>query len=155
MKIQEASTLSNIQKTSVTALWNKEYPIQVHYQNEGEFDEYLNRLSDVKHFLLYTEANKLQGWAITFSRDDEVWFALIIDSDIQAMGYGRLLLSELKKSNTVLNGWVVDQDRYKKSDDTIYQSPLPFYLKNGFELLASESIDQKISAVKVRWARHA
>ncbi len=153
MKIREVSTLSNIQKSAVVALWNQEYPIQVHYQNEYEFDEYLNDLSDVKHFLLCTDSNKLLGWAITFLRDDERWFAIIIDTDIQARGYGRSLLSELKKTNTVLNGWVVDENRYKKSDGTVYQSPLPFYFKNGFELLPSQSIDKKIMAVKIRWTR--
>lgn len=153
MKIQEVTTLNDIQKTAVVLLWNQEYPIEVHYQNKLEFDQYLNSLSSVQHFLLYTEREELKGWAITFSRDKELWFALIIDRTIQGMGHGRLLLSRLKKSNTVLNGWVVDQNHYKKADGTIYQSPLPFYLKNGFKLLPSESIEMKISAVKIRWAR--
>ncbi|OEK01508.1 hypothetical protein BFP97_08225 [Roseivirga sp. 4D4] len=153
MKIQEVSTLSDSQKTAIVALWNQEYPIQVHYQNESEFDQYLNNLSDIKHFLLYPEANKLRGWAITFLRDNERWFAIIIDTEIHSRGYGRSLLSKLKKDNTVLNGWVVNENQYKKSDGTVYQSPLPFYLKNGFELLPSESIDKKISAIKIRWTQ--
>ncbi|MBO3700519.1 GNAT family N-acetyltransferase [Fabibacter sp. E12] len=147
------STLSAAQKTSVIALWNKEYPIQLHYQTEEEFDKYLDQLTDISHYLISTDQGEIKGWANTFNRDNEKWFAIIIGSSLQGKGYGHKLLSEIKKMNRELNGWVVDHNDYQKLDGSPYQSPLLFYTKNDFKVLPSKRIESTVSAVKIHWTK--
>jgi len=54
-----------------------------------------------------------------------------------------------------LNGWVVDGERYIKSNGEKYLSPLEFYKKNDFEILVGERLEtEKISAVKIKWKKN-
>lgn len=150
MKILKVEILKAKQKEGIVTLWNEEYPEQLQYKGIGDFDLYLQDLEKPKHYLLTDPKGALKGWAFTFDRDNERWFAIIIDSTEQSKGYGSKLLSELKKDNRSLNGWVTDTEGYLKSNGTPYVSPLPFYLKNGFDVLEDVRLQAtELSAVKI------
>ena len=154
MEIVEKKVLSLEQKEVLCQLWNNEYPEKLSYKKTEEFDMYLNSLSNTKHYLLIVEANEIKGWAFTFLRDDEVWFAIIVDDQMQGKGKGSLLLDELKKGKNNLNGWVVDHENDSKQNGEAYTSPLLFYIKNGFTICNGTRIEnEKISAVKINWNR--
>ncbi|MCV9929675.1 hypothetical protein OIU83_18580 [Flavobacterium sp. LS1R49] len=152
MTIVQVEVLSLEQNNSLLQLWNNEYPEKLKYNTIKDFDLYLNGLSNLKHHLLIDGRNKIKGWAFTFFRDDEDWFAIIVDNQIQGTGKGSLLIEELKKNNTNLNGWVVDHNNDLKQDNEPYKSPLLFYVKNGFTVCNETRMEnEKISAVKINW----
>ena len=154
MNIIQTTVLTLEQEESLFELWNSEYPERICYNELSAFQDHLESLSNTKHYLLVDDLKELQGWAFTFVREEEVWFGIIIDSKIQGKGFGTILLDELKKDKSVLNGWVIDhQNDVKRNNDT-YFSPLGFYTKQGF--IVNENIrleNDKISAVKIRWER--
>jgi GNAT superfamily N-acetyltransferase len=154
MKIVQKDILSLEEKDSLMQLWNNEYPIRLHLKTIEDFESYLNGLSNTKHYLLLDDSNKINGWAFTFLREGEDWFAIILDSQIQGKGNGSLLINELKKNNNVLNGWVTDHENELKQNNEIYKSPMVFYLKNGFAVLTETRLEnEKMSAVKINWKR--
>ena len=152
MKIIQSAVLTLKEKQSLFELWNSEYPEKIGYTNISEFENYLEALSNKEHYLLMNDENEILGWAFTFNRDNEQWFAIILNSKIHRKGYGRLLLDELKKNNSVLNGWAIDHHNEIKQNREPYISPIDFYVKNGF--IAEQDVrieSDKISAVKIRW----
>jgi GNAT superfamily N-acetyltransferase len=152
MRIVEKVVLSLQEKEVLYQLWNTEYPEKLSYETIDGFDLYLTSLSNTKHYLLIDEANKIKGWAFTFFRDDEDWFAILVDKNSQGSGKGSLLMEELKKNKNSLNGWVVDHENDVKQNKEQYRSPLLFYVKNGFVICNEMRIEnQKISAVKINW----
>jgi hypothetical protein len=154
MKIVHEEVLSLEQKESLLQLWNNEYPKSLNYETIHDFDLYLNSLSDVKHHFLMNDENIIQGWAFAFLRDNEDWFAIIVNSLIHGRGKGSLLIEELKKNKDNLNGWVIDHDNEIKNNAAPYKSPLLFYVKNGFTVCTETRIEnEKISAVKINWKR--
>jgi hypothetical protein len=151
MRIIKKEVLSFEEKETLCKLWNNEYPEQLNY-TIAEFDSYLNGLSKTIHFLLIDDTNIIHGWAFTFLRDDEDWFAIIIDNQMQGKRKGLLFLNEIKKEKSNLNGWVVDHENDSKQNGERYKSPLQFYLKNGFTICKGIRIEnEKISAVKINW----
>ena len=152
MKIIEKDVLTLEQKDSLMQLWNNEYPERLHLNTIEDFDLYLNGLTNTKHYLLVDDPNKIIGWTFTFLREDENWFAIILDHQIQGKGNGSLLMNEIKSKNNCLNGWVVDHENEVKQNGDFYKSPMPFYIKNGFTILAETRIEnEKMSAVKINW----
>ena len=152
MRIVQKVVLSLQEKEVLYQLWNTEYPEKLSYETIDGFDLYLTSLSNTKHYLLINEANKIKGWAFTFFRDDEDWFAILVDKNSQGSGKGSLLMEELKKNKNSLNGWVVDHENDVKQNNEKYKSPLLFYVKNGFVICQETRIEnQKISAVKINW----
>lgn len=94
------------------------------------------------------------GWALTFERENEKWFAIILSEKIKGKGLGRKMLNELKKEEQVLNGWVIDHNNDKKKNGQQYISPLKFYEKCGFIILSDVRLElDKISAVKIKWMK--
>ena len=58
----------------------------------------------------------------------------------------------IKKNNTILSGWVIDQENEVKQNKDFYKSPIPFYIKNGFTISTDIRIEnEKISDVKIKW----
>ena len=154
MKILQTTVLSLEQKQLLFELWNTEYPEKVGYKDVFEFQNYLDGLSNLKHYLLVDDLEQLFGWAFTFVREGEDWFGIIIDSNMQGRKFGTLLLHELKKNYSVLNGWATDHQNEVKRNNEPYLSPLGFYFKNGF--IVNQNIrleNDKISAVKIRWEK--
>jgi len=154
MKIIETQVLSLEQKDSLMQLWNNEYPAKLNLKNIEDFELYLNGLSETKHYLLFDDSDKINGWAFTFLREDENWFAIILNSEIHGKGIGSLLMNEIKKNNTSLNGWIIDQENEIKHNATFYKSPLQFYIINDFVICSEIRIEnEKLSAVKINWKR--
>jgi len=151
--IVSKSNLSTQEKQFVFQLWNDEYPAKICYQSVSEFDTYLDNLSDVSHYLLFDEFDIIQGWAITFTREKETWFAIIINSKNKNKGFGTQFLQRLKSIESKLSGWVIDHNNDSKLDGTTYFSPLSFYLKNDFTVCNEIRIEsEKITAVKIVWS---
>ena len=104
---------------------------------------------------MLNDENEILGWALTFTRNEGNWFAIILDSKIQRKGFGTILLNELKKDNVIVNGWAVDHHSEVKRNREKYVSPIDFYIKNGF--LADQDVrieNDKISVVKITWKKN-
>ena len=156
MEFVQRSILSASEKLAVFHLWNNEYPEKLAYDSMQEFDAYLSELRDPSHLLLVDSAGKVRGWYFDFIRDQEKWFAIILDAQLQGKGYGSQLLERAKQYEKELNGWVIDHNNDKKRNGEFYQSPLNFYLKNGFRKLKEDRLElNKISAVKIKWVKQA
>ena len=152
MQIIETTSLTPEQKEIICRLWNSEYPASLRFNTVADFEDYLNNLAIITHYLLQNDPGKIEGWAFLFTRDNEKWFVLILDRKVQGQGKGTLLLNKLKEKEQRLNGWVVDHDDYIKLDGQPYLSPLPFYLKNGFTLCSNTRLEtEKLSAIKIAW----
>lgn len=154
MKITNTHQLNQQQKEQILQLWNNEYPEKLTYKNIEGFENYLEKLSKVNHFLLSNDDEKIQGWAITFERESETWFAIILSDNLHGKGWGTKVLNELKQNKNELNGWVIDNSNDKKRNGSFYKSPLEFYLKNEFKILSDIRLELEImSAVKIKWAK--
>tara|TARA_R110001599_G_scaffold57805_2_gene159205 strand:+ start:8065 stop:8541 length:477 start_codon:yes stop_codon:yes gene_type:complete len=152
MQVIQTQLLSIQQKERIMALWNAEYPASLNYNSTAEFDEFLNKIEQVKHYILCDKNQTIIGWLSVFIRNEETWFSVILDSSFQKQGFGKQLLNLAKHDFETLNGWVIDNNTSKKSDGSLYTMPLPFYLKNGFNVLSEVRLEtEKISAVKIRW----
>lgn len=147
----DTKSLEEIQKLQLMNLWNNEYPASLAHRTIEDFETYLTTLSYCKHYLL-EDNNAIFAWAFEFDRNEERWFALIIDKRQQGKRIGSQLLKVMKQSNKQLNGWVIDHGNAKMSDGSFYHSPINFYLKNGFQIISYQRIDNEvISAVKIQW----
>lgn len=148
------TSLTPAQKTRISTIWNDEYPKSLNFFDSNGFDNYLAGLSELVHYLLENESGDILAWACKFIRDDEKWFAIILDEKIHGQGKGTELLNALKEDETVLNAWVIDKEEAKKTNGEIYKSPLNFYLKNGFVVYPEIRLEnEKMSAVKISWKR--
>ncbi|RNL50289.1 GNAT family N-acetyltransferase [Pedobacter jejuensis] len=148
------TSLTPTQKTQISTIWNNEYPKPLNFSDAQGFDDYLATLSQPIHYLLENENGEILAWACKFIRDNEKWFAIILDEKIHEQGKGTALLNALKESETVLNAWVIDKEDAIKQNGEIYKSPLKFYLKNGFLVYPEIRLkNEKMSAVKIIWKK--
>ena len=153
IKIITTNNLDNSQIKVIFELWNAEYPKNLTHRNLSDFENYLNALANQHHMIL-TDENTIKGWYFDFDRNTEKWFAMILATEIHGKGFGTLLLNEAKKRESVLNGWVIDKTDYLKQNGNLYKSPIPFYLKNGFQLLPEIRLElEHLSAVKITWEK--
>lgn len=154
MKFIKTTIVSKTSKTQILELWNNEFPEQLNYQTLTDFEQYLNNLEDQSHILMVNDKQQIKGWYFDFKRDDERWFAIIMDVDMSGKGLGTHLLNLGKENQPVLNGWVIDHQNDLKRNGEPYVSPLNFYLKNGFIVLANNRLElEKLSALKIRWEK--
>lgn len=154
MRILKQKTLTDDNKHQILKLWNDEYPAKLSHKSIIDFENYLNNLSEQRHYLLLNDAAQIEGWAISFLREHEKWFAIIISGELHGKGFGTLLLNKLKEDEPILNGWVIDHELDKKADGSFYKSPLKFYLKNNFQLISETRLEiVQMSAVKILWKK--
>lgn len=144
-------TLSDLQKEAIVKIWNQEYSEQLAYDSIASFDQWMAKIDDLNHLLVLDIQDNIIAWAADFFRDDERWFSILITRAKQGKGLGRLILEQLKSTNTTLNGWAVDHSKDVRSDGTPYPSPIGFYKKNGFQILQDRFEEKQLSAVKIRW----
>ena len=130
------------QRLQLMELWNNEYPASLAHKTLEDFEAYLATLSYCKHYLLI-EDKTIFAWGFEFDRNEERWFALIIEKAQQGKRIGSQLLNFMKESNKQLNGWVIDHGNARMSDGSFYRSPMNFYLKNGFQLISHQHMDKK------------
>lgn len=154
MEFIKLTELSKNHKKQILNLWNTEYPVKLSYPSFADFENYLKNLTEQSHIVMVDENNKIKGWYFDFVRENEKWFAIILDSSLHGKGFGTKILNFAKETETVLNGWVIDHNNDKKKNGEFYNSPLDFYLKNGFEKLSEIRLElDKISAVKIKWTK--
>lgn len=154
MKIITTNSLDNSQIKVVFELWNAEYPKNLTHKCLSDFENYLNVLANQHHILLIDKNDAIKGWYFNFNRNNEKWFAMILATEIHGKGFGTLLLNEAKKRESILNGWVIEKTDYLKQNGDFYISPVPFYLKNGFQLLPEIRLElEHLSAVKITWKK--
>lgn len=154
LEFKKTNQLSEDQKLQIYKLWNNEFTAKISYKDISEFEAYLDKLVDQHHVLVLDEYEKVLGWFFDFIRDEERWFAIIIDSSLHGKGVGSKILDLAKSSNKELNAWVNDNNTDLKRNGEIYVSPLQFYIKNGFEVLTDIRIETDIlSAVKIKWSK--
>lgn len=135
-------------------MWNNEYPEKLNYQTLAEFENYFENLKEQSHILMTNENQTIRGWYFDFIRENEKWFAIILDSKLHGKGFGTKILNLAKEKETGLNGWVIDNSNDRNKNGKLYKSPLNFYLKNRFEKLAENRLElEKISAVKIKWTK--
>ncbi|KAF2080611.1 hypothetical protein [Flavobacterium sharifuzzamanii] len=152
MKVVHQNSFLEKEKETLWQLRNNEYPIQLGHETFQEFEIYVNAILEMDNYLLIDSKNEIQGWAYTFFRDEEIWFAIMLNYQFQGKGYGRILLEEIKKKNQNLNGWVIDHGNDFKRNKENYKSPLEFYVLNGFSVLNDIRLENEIiSAVKINW----
>jgi acetyltransferase (GNAT) family protein len=152
--IVEQTDLTEAQKLRLFNLWNNEYPIKLCYPTLSDFENYLGKLENKTHFLLVNEIQQILGWALLFERENEMWFAIIIDTSVQGKGFGSDLLKRLKSKTDTLSGWVIDHNNDKKSDGSDYKSPINFYIRNQFKTNNTIRLElDVISAVKIEWTK--
>lgn len=154
MQIIKLTQLNETQKEQIFDLWNTEYPEKLVYHSMADFEHYLSRLTEQNHYVLSVTNDKIKGWAITFIRENEKWFAIIISGKLHGKGMGTEMLNELKKKESILNGWVIDHNADKKHNGDRYRSPLEFYIKNGFKVISETRLELEVmSAVKIKWTK--
>jgi len=154
MDFIKRSLLSKSEKLEVFELWNSEYPEKLCYKSTEEFDKYLESLTNQSHILLIDPSQKIKGWYFDFTRENEKWFAIILDSNMHGNGFGTKILELARQNESELNGWVIDHNNDKKRNGRLYKSPLNFYLKNGFKQLPGNRLElNKISAIKIKWKK--
>ena len=152
MRIKTVKILSNKQKEIITQLWNAEYPEQLNFSGVTGFEEFLKSVSNPTHFLLIDENESLKGWLMTFTRENERWFSVIVDGKVKQKGFGTQLLNELKRNETEINGWAVEHENYLKNNGENYRSPIGFYKKNGFTILPEVRLEkQNYYCIKIKW----
>ena len=154
MEVIETTGLTSEQKEIIYRLWNQEYPEKLMYKNLTDLDDYLNSLNETNHFLLSNDFGEIKGWAVTFLRDNEKWFVIIINGKIHGQGNGKLLLDKLKEEAHKLSGWVIDHNNDFKENGELYKSPLNFYKKNGFTVCPQIRFEnESLSAIKIKWEK--
>jgi len=97
------------------------------------FETYLRNLKGQNHTLLTDDKNDIKGWYFNFIRENEKWFAMILNSELQGKGFGTKLLNEAKRTENELNGWVIDHNNDYKQNGEFYQFRLNFMRKTNLK----------------------
>lgn len=151
MKIVQTKILSANQKASIHKMWNDEYPLKL----KDRFPLLLEGVDNYTHYIIENERYNLIGWAVAFEKENQMRFSIIIHSDEKGKGFGRRLVDILKEKHNNLYGWVIDHNEAIKSNGKQYQTPMPFYLKQGFTILNEPRLEsERISAALIHWDRN-
>jgi RimJ/RimL family protein N-acetyltransferase len=144
--------LTSQQKVMIRKIWNSVYPENLVLPTVDDFDSYLETLGKKRHYLLKHLSGKLLGWGITFERENDHWFVIMLDDSINRTGMGSLLLKRIQADQPQLSGWVIDHNNAVRTDGKPYLSPVEFYLKNKFKLESETRLELPIiSAVCIRY----
>ena len=147
MQILQTRYLTDEQFQNIHRLWNEEYPVKL----KDRFGLLLNGVDNYMHYLIEDENNTIVAWAVHFEKDNETRFSIIVSEKQQGKGLGTALVNKLKEDVNELYGWVIDHNNDIKQNGEHYLSPIPFYLKHGFEILPTIRIDNDmLNAVKIK-----
>ena len=140
--------------SKLVEIWNRAYPINLYYSDVEEFYQYLEETNNKLHYLAYDEDGLIVGWLMTFERESARWFALLVDPNKHKKGIGTYLLEEVKKDEILLHGWAINHNKYQLANGKAYLSPVPFYIKNEFQIFPDRShVNDKISAIRILWLK--
>lgn len=150
MKIIKTKLLTEIQFNQINQLWNDEYPEKL----KNRFGILPDGVEHYNHYLMEDENGNVMAWAVLFEKDNEIRFSIIVAENYKGKGLGAALMKKLTEENEEFYGWVIDHNNDKKMNGENYQSPLPFYVKLGFEIMPDARIDNDmLKAVKIKWKR--
>lgn len=148
--IQRSTQLNQLQVDQIHRLWNDEYPVNL----KDRLGTLLNETSNHRHFYLINNENNIIAWSILFENEGQDRFSIIVSRKAKGQGLGKQLLNCMKAEVETLSGWVIEHENDRLASGENYQSPIAFYLKNGFEVLSNERLETPIiSSVKVKWSR--
>jgi hypothetical protein len=149
MDIIKTTQLTPLQSSQVNQLWNDEYPLKL----KDRFPILLVGVGNFNHYIMENANQNVIAWAIDFEKENQIRFSIIVSSNNQCKGFGGLLIEKLKQENDEFYGWVIDHNEDLKSSGEFYLSPMPFYLKHGFEILNDNRIENEmIRAVLIKWS---
>jgi GNAT superfamily N-acetyltransferase len=149
MKIIKTKKLNELQISQINDLWNDEYPLKL----KDRFPILLDGADWYNHYIILDEEQNVIAWAVDFEKEKQIRFSIIVASKHKGKGLGGLLIEKLKAENKEFYGWVIDHNDDLKINGENYQSPMPFYLKHGFEILNDIRIDNEmIKAVLIKWS---
>ncbi len=112
----------------------------------------LEGVENYHHYIIEDSDKNIIAWAVDFEKDNETRFSVIVKSGHQGKGLGSLLIAKLQAEIDEFYGWVIDHDNDLRSNGKRYISPMPFYIKHGFFVLADNRIESEmISAAKIKW----
>lgn len=151
MTFHSSDSMTEKEKREVFSLWNNEFPSNLKKETMVDFQKFFDDVEEHHFIMAKDDYGKLAGWFFIFLREGAKWFSILIDASFHGQGLGSELIKRAKKVEPELNGWVVDRPDELKNDGSPYPSPIPFYIKNGFEVLPDRLEKEDISAVKVRW----
>lgn len=147
MEIIKTKSLTAKQFQQINSLWNEEYPLKL----KDRFELLLDGVNDYNHYLVEDKDRNILAWAVDFEKDNEIRFSIIVDKNHQGKGLGVQLIKKLKTDLKEFYGWVIDHNDDKKSNGENYESPLSFYINQGFEVLHNKRFDTDlIKAVKIK-----
>jgi len=150
--IIKTKDLSSSQSEQIDRAWNDEYPIKLN----NRFGLLLNDAKSHVHYIIEKEKQEVIAWGVMFEKEDELRFSILVLSKYKGQGMGKLLIDAFKNDYPIFYGWVIDHDNDVKANGEKYVSPLPFYLKQGFNILNEQRIDtEMISAVMVIFQRES
>ena len=150
MEIIQTKTLSSVQSEQINSLWNSEYPLKL----KDRFPILLEGTTWHNHFLIEDSNHAVIAWAVMFEHSNQIRFSIIVSKEHQEKGLGKILLDHLKATHDEFFGWVIDHNNDLKSEGENYTSPLPFYLKQGFEIIPNQRIDtEMIQAVLLSYKK--
>ena len=154
MQFEKHRQLKREQKQQLFGLWNSEFPLSLLHRQPDDFENYLFKLINPKHYLISLSDKTIVAWAYSFERYRETWFGLLVHPLYQRKGHGSRLLDILKQENPELNGWVIDHRADVKLSGESYLSPVDFYLKNEFRSIPDFRLElDLLSAVKMNWTK--
>ncbi|MFZ4798020.1 MAG: GNAT family N-acetyltransferase [Bacteroidia bacterium] len=149
IEIIKTKQLTSHQFSQINQLWNNEYPLKL----KDRFPILLDGVENFNHYLIEDAKKNVIAWAVDFEKENQIRFSIIVAFCHQEKGFGGMLIEKLKHENDEFYGWVIDHNEDLKSSGEFYQSPMPFYLKHGFEILNDNRIDNEmIRAVLVKWS---
>ncbi|ASS49709.1 MAG: hypothetical protein A3D31_09015 [Candidatus Fluviicola riflensis] len=152
LTIVVTNELTSTQKEAVRKIWNNVYPESLVLHTPEDFERYLETLGWKQHSLMENLSGELLAWGITFERENDRWFAMMLDPSIQGTGMGTVLLKRMQTGKSKLSGWVIDHNNAVRADGKPYLSPVEFYLKNKFTLEPETRLElPSISAVCIRY----
>ena len=154
MKFVEYDVLPPFVWPQLQGIWNGVYPTVLAKDSLEDFQADLSKYEDYWHVLAMDEEDNVIGWYFDFIRENDRWFGIIIDGSNHGRGIGRKLLEIAKTNRSRLCGWVFPTSEYIKADGTHYPSPIPFYLKLGFETLPEVELNtDTFTLIKILWER--
>jgi GNAT superfamily N-acetyltransferase len=149
MKIIKTKKLNELQISQINDLWNDEYPLKL----KDRFPILLDGADWHNHYIFLDEEQNVIAWAVDFEKEKQIRFSIIVASNHKGKGLGGLLIDQLKEENKEFYGWVIDHNDDLISNGEKYLTPMPFYLKHGFEILNDIRIDNEmIKAVLIKWS---
>lgn len=148
MKLITSKILTIQQREQINLLWNNEYPLKL----KDRFPILLDGADWHNHYLIEDIDHNVMAWAVDFEKAKQIRFSIIVSSIYKGKGLGGMLIDKLKAENQEFYGWVIDHNDDLKLNGEQYKTPMPFYLKHGFEILNDQRIDNEmIKAVLIKW----